>query len=151
MDTQEKKSELWGQVGCIFVIICVIGAIGCCVYFDHQQEKTRKIASEKADEATRQRVDEMVKKYGAIDDWVETLSNGKVRFGKIMTYELENLWLTEKPILFIGTIKDISNLDDDHYTVQIDESSFLIDDDLQLSLKCKKEIADDVIKKMALQ
>ena len=150
MDAQEKKSEFWGQAGCIFIIICVMGAIGCCVYNNHQQKKTRNIAYEKAVEATRQRVSEMVIKYGAIDDWEETLSNREIRIGKIMTYELENLWLTEKPILFIGSIEDISNLDDDYYSVQIDKSwygsSFLLGADLQLKLKCKKEIVDGVIK-----
>ena len=64
-----------------------------------------------------------------------------------MTVELERLWLTDRPILFVGAIKDISSIDQENYKVEIERNFFSSFEDmfmteLQLALQCPKQKID---------
>ncbi len=117
------------------IIILIIVAVGGYFINDYYQGKTKEkreqIAQETAlqekREARHTAIEQMVSKYNAVNDWEDKLREGskrkdKERFFKeeIFTMELENLWLINRPILFRGTIKDISALDTDNYLMTLD-------------------------------
>jgi hypothetical protein len=94
----------------------------------------------------------LVKRTNAIDNWEKDLSKGEqYRFGSILTLELERLWLTDRPILFIGSIKDISTIDQENYRIRIERSFFhklnyMFKTELQLDLQCSKQRIDSLLR-----
>lgn len=85
---------------------------------------------------------------GAKSNWTKSLSGGeKYRYKPIMSIELEKEWITESPILFLGSLNDIATLDDNHYQVKFEQSLWsslntMFDTELQLSLKADKQLID---------
>jgi Tfp pilus assembly protein PilO len=83
-----------------------------------------RIAREKADRERRESIErsvkasvsKMVSQYDALSDWKEKLSQTKsLKTEKILSIDLERLWLVERPILFVGSIQDISTIDGQSY------------------------------------
>lgn len=131
------------------LIIIAIGAYFINYYFDKKaKEKAKLEETKKIENAIKTSINDMVMKFNAISDWDNVLSNGKnVRIEKILTIELERLWLGEKPILFMGSIEDVSTLDEKNYLIRIERNLFnpsklFLGTDLVLELKIKKEILD---------
>jgi hypothetical protein len=114
------------------IIILIVVAVGGYFVNDYYQgkaeEKREQIAQEAACQEKREvrhaAIDQMVSKYNAVNDWEDKLreeSAGKKKYKEeIVTMEVENLWLINRPILFRGTIKDISTLDTDNYLITLD-------------------------------
>lgn len=110
----------------------------------HIQEKARReverAEAERIEQLTRLNVSEMIVRTNSSDDWEEILSQGdSFRSAPILTVELERLWLQNRPILFIGAIKDIATYDDAHYSLIIERSLFssleyMFETELRLSL-----------------
>jgi hypothetical protein len=94
----------------------------------------------------------LVSQYNAIDNWEEILSKGnKTSASKIMTIELERIWLNEKPILFIGTIEDISTIDNTTYRIRLGRGlyrriEYIFFTEFGLELRCSKSEVDDFLK-----
>jgi hypothetical protein len=94
---------------------------------------------------------EMVTQTNAIDTWERDLSVDTVGFRPILTIELERLWLTNRPILFVGTIKDIATIDQDTYEITLNRALFgsseytIIVAELQLALQCQKRIINSFL------
>jgi len=139
------------------ILIIVIIAVGAYFANNYFETKTREKAEQKAaqDRENKRRqivtaaVAQMVSKYSAIDDWEKKLRYGRKSGDKrILSMELENLWLTEKPILFKGRIKDISNLDSNNYLMRIDIQTKRprFSTKLALSLKAPKNMLDSFLK-----
>lgn len=90
----------------------------------------------------------LVNRHQADSDWVEKLSGGKFyRVKPILTIELEDLWVRNGPILFIGAIKDIASEGDNLYTVTIERSlvsgmDHMFDTELRLELTSDKGLVD---------
>ena len=107
--------------------------------------------TKRIEEATKSAISAMVSRTGAIDDWARTLSEGgDFRLGPILTIELERLWLQNRPILFVGAIKDIANYDESNYMVLVetdpfDTSNFLFGTKLQLSLRATRSRIDSFL------
>ncbi len=75
----------------------------------------------------------------------------RFRFDPILTVELEQLWLQQRPILFVGSIKDIATHDNTRYEISVERgrySSFdyMFETELQLSLLSEKEHIDYFLK-----
>jgi len=137
--------------------IFIIVAIGAYFINNYLQSKAKeKAEQEKAkriEQSIRATVYQMVSKFNAIDDWEEKLSKGKrFRTEKILTIELEKLWLNNRPILFVGSIEDIATLDKENYILRIERSLFtslkyIFNTELALELKCNKSMVDSFFKK----
>jgi hypothetical protein len=82
----------------------------------------------------------MVSKYNAADDWENKLKGRTA----VLTMELENLWLINRPILFKGEIKDISTLDADNYLMTLDGRP-KTGTQLALTLKSPKTMIDSFL------
>jgi hypothetical protein len=135
-------------------IIWICFAIALVAWLVQSKIENDRIRGEKRAENQRvlneikTRVSVLEKSSGASSNWVSSLSNGdQYRFKPILTIELEKVWVNNSPILFFGSLKDISTLDDAHYKVTFERSLWsrigtMFDTELQLSLKAEKETID---------
>ncbi len=138
--------------------IWIIVALLVAAYFvnNYLENKAKKEAQkaevERIERATKVAVAQLVKRTNAIDNWGKELSKGEYfRLEPILTIELERLWLTDRPILFVGSIKDISTIDQENYKIKIERSLFssleyLYGTELQLKLQCPKQRVDSFLK-----
>lgn len=139
-------------------IVWLIIVIATGGYFinSHMESKARREAKraeeKKIELATKTAVSQMASRTNAVTDWEANLCKGdKFRFEPILTIELERLWLQQRPILFIGTIKDIATHDKSHYTVLVGRSLFgsfdyMFGTELQLELVSEKDRLDTFLK-----
>jgi hypothetical protein len=83
-------------------------------------EKADRERRESIERSVRASVSKMVSQYDALSDWQEKLSQTKsLKTEKILSIDLERLWLVERPILFVGSIQDISTMDGQFYRVRM--------------------------------
>ncbi len=135
-------------------IIGVIVALLLAGYFissyveNNAKREAERLKVEQNEKRIRTSVQELAFRFDGVTDWDTQLGNGNsYRFEPILTVELEKLWLTEKPILFVGRILDIKTEDGDNYTVVIERNLLsslgnMFSTDLQLSLVAPKNIID---------
>jgi len=138
----------------IILIVVAVGGYFTYAYFQGKaEEKAKQIAQiEKKREARNASVAQMVSKYSAADDWMDKLHKGSTgEQTKILTMELENVWLINRPILFKGTIKDISTLDANNYLMTIEYDMSLkerkkFSTELALTLNSPKNMIDSFLR-----
>ena len=143
----------------IVTILIVVAFAGYLIH-NHYQAKAREAARQKVEkdravafkEKTKAEIATMVTHFGAIDNWEEKLLEGDSGGEKrVLTMELEKLWLTGKPILFQGFVRDISSLNPTSYLVLIDHlprkgiGKLKLGTDLRLSLECPKATVDSFL------
>lgn len=91
------------------VLVLLLGA-----YFvkNSMENKAKNLETERLRNAAKVAVAQLVVRTNAVENWEKYLSKGEqFRLEPILTVELERLWLTDRPILFVGAIKDISSID----------------------------------------
>ena len=116
------------------------------------KREAERAEAKRIEQTIRSSLAEMVSRTNAVDGWDRLLSKGeRFRFEPILTVELEKLWLTNRPILFIGAIKDIATHNESHYTVLIERSllgsfDYMFNTELQLSLLSPKQRIDSFLK-----
>jgi hypothetical protein len=141
----------------VITIVAFLVALLVGGYFvkSHIARKTKEAAEtaqeERIKESIRAAVAQLAKRTNAVENWDEILSKGnRYRFQPILTVELENLWLTDRPILFAGKIKDIVTKDTQNYLVEIERrllGSFenMFATNLRLVLQCPKPMIDSFL------
>ncbi|RJQ46882.1 MAG: hypothetical protein C4528_06215 [Gammaproteobacteria bacterium] len=139
-------------------IVWIIIAVAAVGYFSNSyMEKRAKREAERAEverveHATKAAVSQMASRTNSVTGWETNLSKGeRFRFEPILTVELERLWLQQRPILFIGSIKDIATRDQSQYVVLVERSLFssfdyMFGTELQLSLLSNKDRVDSFLK-----
>jgi hypothetical protein len=111
-------------------------------------EKADRERRESIERSVRASVSKMVSQYDALSDWQEKLSQTKsLKTDKILSIDLERLWLIDRPILFVGSIQDISTMDGQFYRVRMKshrpgDPGRLSLDQLGLELKCSQTMLD---------
>lgn len=150
---RKRKGSTMMKRAIAIIVVLLIGAYFVNLYIENKKkEYAKKAEKERIEIATREAVSQLVERTNAIANWEKDLSQGdKFRVTPILTVELERLWLTDRPIIFFGTIKDIATSDHDNYRIEI-ERSFLSNIDypfsteLQLSLQCPKSRVDSFLR-----
>jgi hypothetical protein len=136
------------------LVILVICLWGTCSVFNNKVDKEAKIESDKAallqKEQIKQSVSQMVSMHGAITSWENHLYDRDSTIkGKFLTVDLERLWITENPILFIGRLEDISTCDSEHYIIRMEQPIFhlltIMGNCLNLELRADKKMMDDFL------
>jgi len=136
----------------IIVAVVVVGFFFNSYMENRARREADRAEAEKIEQATKTAISQMVSQTNAERDWEATLSKGeRFRFEPILTVELERLWLRQRPILFIGSIKDIATHDQLQYVVTIERSLFggfdyMFGTELQLSLLSEKNKVDSFLK-----
>ncbi len=96
-------------------VVAVLALVGY-VFYSRMENKARLEAEhaekEKIEQATKAAVYQMASRTNAVTYWEDKLRKAKKGGAEtILTVELERLWLQQKPILFIGEIRDIATYD----------------------------------------
>lgn len=111
--------------------VWIIILVGMCGYFissciqDETKERANQAELRRVEQETKTAVAAMAGRTGAVFEWDKYLfGNEEYREKPLLTIELEKLWKTEKPILFIGSIKDIKTADSNTRTITINRSIF---------------------------
>ncbi|MBW2075640.1 MAG: hypothetical protein JRI58_12995 [Deltaproteobacteria bacterium] len=138
-------------------LIWALVLLAVCAYFlnsyleNRAKKKAEREKAQKIERSIRSAVNEMVSRFDAVTDWEQRLSKGEtVRTEKILTIELERLWLGKRPILFIGFIEDISTIDERTYRLRIERGLFssfkyMWLTELGLELRCSKSMLDQFL------
>ena len=131
------------------IVLLLVGSYFVNSYIeDKAKRKVERDEKQRIEQSIKSLVEEMVSRTNAFKDWESNLNKGKsYRFEPILTIELEKLWLLERPILFVGTIKDISTYDEKRYIVLFERDLLsrqinISETDLQLSLLAPKTKID---------
>jgi uncharacterized OB-fold protein len=136
--------------------IAIVVAIGAFVVNSHLEQKAKseaqKAETSRVQQEVKAAVSHITERQNAITDWEKQLSKGeRYRLSPILTIELENLWQSERPVLFIGSIKDISSADATAYYVLVEQSLYNMDymfaTELRLSLQAPKAVIDSFLQK----
>lgn len=136
----------------IVIVFAVIAYFVNDYLEDRSRKKAEKAKEEQIEKITRATVSQLVSKTNAIDNWDELLSEGAdTSFKKILTIDLEKVWLGNRPILFIGYVDNVATYDNQYYILKVDQgltsSLQLLDTSLSLELKCDKKKVDSFIEK----
>lgn len=141
------KRAIW------IIVIILIGGYFVNNYLQNKATKeAEKAEAKRIEETIKTSVAEMVARTNAIETWEKDLSKGeKFRLNRVLTVDLERMWLTERPILFVGAIKDIATLDKENYRIEIERGLFsslehIFGTELQLALQCPKQRVDSFLK-----
>jgi hypothetical protein len=140
------KKVIW-----IIVVLAIAGYFVNSYLQKRAKREAERAEAERIEQNIKSSVAEMVSRTNAVDGWDRQLSKGeRFRFDPILTIELEKLWLVNRPILFIGAIKDIATHNEVHYIVSVEKSLFgsfdyMFDTELQLSLISPKQRIDSFL------
>lgn len=132
----------------IFIAVAFVALIAQNQIESYRVDKEERAESQRTLNEIRSNVDALKKQTGASLSWVKALSGEeKHGFGPVMSIELEKEWVTESPILFLGSLKDIATLDESHYQVVFNDSlwislGIMFNPPLRVSLKAEKELID---------
>lgn len=125
------------------IVISVLLVISFVVYTvrNHRAHKARveaeKAQKEMAAKNATSVIEGLLKEHDAFD-WAKEIEsrNEPYNWTPILTVELEKLWLTQRPTLFIGTIKDISTIDREYCALKLKGIGPLMMVKFELELKC---------------
>lgn len=137
----------------IIIAVAVIGYFINSYTVNKAMREAERAEAKRIEQSTKTKVSRMASRTNAISNWEENLSKGEsFRFEPILTVELEQFWLQQKPILFIGSIKDIATHDHSQYVVLLERSlygsfDYMFGTELQLSLLSSKAQVDSFLKK----
>lgn len=88
-------------------------------------------------------------------DWDIRLANGKERVSRaLMTAELQQVWLTKRPVLFVGRLLDIRREADGYYWVRIERERMLktrprfVGNDIVLEVACTAPMAEIILSRV---
>jgi len=116
-------------------------------YQSHVKAKQRQVQLQTETDALVARLRQLALQHGAETDWASKLeSKSRVRLSPIMSVELQDVWVRDVPILFVGTLKDIAKNEDGSYQILAQHDSFssgghLLFTELFLSARCPAELA----------
>ena len=118
--------------------------------YQDNEEKKAKLAAERR--AIQESVHNLASRSGAVTDWEEKIAGEeKVRLDPVLTAELQKLWIGSQPILFIGTIEDISVLSKEEYVISVIHEGILssymfVSNPWGVRLRCHKELAEPLLR-----
>lgn len=135
----------------ILIVFCL--ALVNCSNKQSSKEKNTNNNIEELKLVINAKIKEIVIATNAIDNWEYKLCyDDSSRWTDVLTKELEDVWISERPILFIGHLLDIKSTDKTHYIVIIEQnwrsesySSILLWDNFELHLKSPKSIINQFL------
>jgi hypothetical protein len=137
------------------VVLLIVGAAGYFAFSMYAEnralEDTRRAEAARKEQVANASVEILAQRTGARTDWEQVLGSGaSVRLKRVLTIELERLWLGKQPILFRGVIDDVQTLNSREYLVRFSQGVysgrvFLLDTALSLSLRCERMVIDPLI------
>lgn len=150
-------------MGRFLLIVAVAVAIGAGGYLNQQERAKRADAAALHEASERDRHDRTVmvqtlaRGQNASVDWASKLP----RFSRILTADLQDLWPPDRPILFVGHVRDIARNGDGSLQVQVFQNSLdgllandqtaddlVLGPELRLNLRCDVLIAGPILERL---
>lgn len=139
-------------------LIWIVAVVAIGVFFVNKllDERTKRdvqrLETQRVELETKTGVSKMAMDTNAVIGWDKRLSKDEnYRMSPVLTIELEQLWQGDRPILFIGSIKDISSGVGGDYLVVIERGLFtsdpMFETELRLSLHAPKALIDPFLAK----
>lgn len=141
------------QILKILLISICIALITNCGYLEDRNKINNGKTEIDFDKALQDYIIKISNENNAITNWQYNLCGpDSFRFFDIFTYELEKLWLTDRPILFQGQLINISTINPEQYQITIIRDWLQNTDDvviprLEIKLNTKKSIIDTFLQK----
>jgi hypothetical protein len=120
-------------------------------YLQHQREQHRDQAAAEAESAMVRNLRDVVLKFDANSRWPHTLAGTEgIRVNPILSIELQRIWMTGTPILFVGRLDDVALNEDGRFRVSARREPWLtgspmLKENMQLTVICPAEIAEPLI------
>jgi hypothetical protein len=139
-------------VALLLAVAAILAYCGNSQYQNHTREKEREAQGKRDTQAMVESLHKLAAIHNAKVGWAKELVGEKtVRISPIMSAELQQVWLTATPILFVGTLKDISKNADGSYQVSLEydsvsEKYLFISSEIYFSARCSAELALPLLK-----
>ena len=136
------------------LVMVVLVALGYWGYSAWQSSVENRAQESKAKERAAQikeKISSVAKKHDAVVDWSSRLAQGeRFRMSPILTTELQDLWVTGRPILFIGSISDIARTSTDSMSLFIaygalDQAHMFLGTDLRIRIQCNRALSEPLL------
>jgi hypothetical protein len=143
----------------LILVVLVAGGYFVNIYLEKEAAReaareAERVETKRNAQSTKAAVAQMVSRTHAIVNWERELipvGIGVIQKRRTLTVDLERIWLKNRPILFLGIIKDISTHDKTRYLLTIDRKILLdryyFSDELRISIVSEKEIIDSFLEK----
>ena len=118
---------------------------------DDRQRDIKKAAQIAQAAIVKENIIIMAKRTNAMTDWPERLTKfNKPGNNRILTIDIQNLWMNNQPILFIGSIDDIELDNNGNYTIKINNGinfgkDLDFDSRLRLIVTCNTNVGRHLI------
>jgi len=141
------KLSFTATIGSILVsILLLLSIISSC----NRGQKEREQREERI-AAFNDSLAAFAQKHNAILDWKVDLSE----MGRILTYNLEKIWLTPQPIVFEGGVSDIETYDNENYKILVYQNACsyshepIVYANFEMVLLCPKELINNRITQLS--
>lgn len=142
----------------IFKVSLALGLVwGIYAWVQSNIEKTRQEKlSEQAELTKKSAIQELVKRDSADTSWMKSLIGEKyTRYVPLMTNEIEKVWITGRPILFLGEIIDVYTQENSRTRIILEHSVqsryLFLGSDLRVDLRCDPELLEEILSKVKAQ
>lgn len=141
---------MFGRLMALFLLV----GLGYWGYSEWQSSVERRAQETKSQEMAAQiqaRITAVAEKHGAVVDWPARLAKGgTIRSSPILTAELQDLWATGRPILFIGITSDIARTTEESVTLSVDygaldQAHLFLGTNLRLAIRCSRALSDPLL------
>lgn len=116
------------------------------LWHDHVESENRMAAREAKRRNENALVSSMAAKSDAATTWAANLArDSRLRTSPILTSELQNQWLINRPILFLGNLEDIAKIQDGSYQLIIEHGSvdspyIFLQSRIRVNLSCSETV-----------
>lgn len=120
----------------------------------YHEKKQQQEARDQQQRNIRSAVENFVATDSADDSWAQTLAAGnRTRRTPIRTVELQKIWLTNTPILFIGELEDIYKAPDGSSRIKLNHGlrsgTIFLGSEINVDLACNADVLDEITSKAA--
>ena len=150
---------MFGKLIAIVIVFLAVYGIVSCELSDREKKKAEeKISAQRKSEDIKlwQIIKDKKSQHAAETKWINALGflSAKSEFRELYTSEIQNAFLSGKPILIFGNIEDTSNFDASNYQIKISLTSFslqmlrFVKPRLEFQMICNKKLIDDLMQEL---
>jgi len=145
------------RIGTILSWVLTTAAVSYFAYLQYLSYSRGKVREQLREQAIAESVSNlraMIQRHHANSDWPRKLvGKSTLRSSPVLSAELQEYWIAEKPILFIGILKDIARNPDETYQIKIarqpvSSDATLLGSELLVDIKCDSDKTIPLLKLM---
>lgn len=132
-----------------------LGFWGYSMRLDNAKDAAQREERNQRQQALATLVATMASRFGASTDWAAKLTGTEhTRSSPILTAELQELWATDRPILFVARVRDIVRNQDASFQLELDydvlrdRRMLVVGTELRLSLRCPTSLTQPLLNAM---